>query len=188
MPLLKSYIEFAGIHSDLFFASEGTASPNSTSAPMTGRLRQVGFRAAGAAALIPSSAQKRSGSSSRSFKAIFKRGMLHTLRMIPDAECTAPLFIPLPGTGQLFILLFSQDVILHLPIKQGGVALNEGFQILSQCFTPPLNCVVFFSFAQAVPQDEKFLGFGGLKKACSSQAAPRDGRFFLSGGLQHVCL
>ena len=87
MPLLKSYIEFAGIHSDLFFASEGTASPNSTSALMTGRLRQVGFRAAGAAALIPSSAQKRSGSSSRSFKAIFKRGMPRTLRMIPDAGC-----------------------------------------------------------------------------------------------------
>jgi len=55
---LKSYIEFAGIHSDLFFASEGIASPNSTSALMTGRLRQAGFRAAGTAALIPSSAQK----------------------------------------------------------------------------------------------------------------------------------
>ena len=86
MPLLKSYIEFAGIHSDLFFATEGTASPNSTSALMTGRLRQVGFRAAGAAALIPSSAKKRSGSSIRSFKAIFKRGIPRTLRMIPDAE------------------------------------------------------------------------------------------------------
>ena len=58
MPLLKSYIGFAGIHSDLFFASEGTASPNSTSALVTGRLRQAGFRAAGTAALIPSSAQK----------------------------------------------------------------------------------------------------------------------------------
>ena len=93
MPLLKSYIEFAGIHSDLFFASEGTASPNSTSALMTGRLRHVGFRAAGAAALIPSSAQKRSGSSSRSFKAIFKRGMLHTLRIIPGVGCTDPFHI-----------------------------------------------------------------------------------------------
>ena len=93
MPLLKSYIEFAGIHSDLFFASEGTASPNSTSALMTGRLRHMGFRAAGAAALIPSSAQKRSGSSSCSFKAILKRGMLHTLRLIPDAGYTDPFHI-----------------------------------------------------------------------------------------------
>ena len=71
MPLLKSYIEFSGIHSDLFFASEGTASPNSTSALMTGRLRHVGFRAAGTAALIPSSAQEGSGSSSFSFKALY---------------------------------------------------------------------------------------------------------------------
>ena len=88
MPLLKSYIEFAGIHSDLFFASEGTASPNSTSALVTGRLRQVGFRAAGAAALIPSSAKKRSGSSSRSFKAIFK-GACRTSSgsfLTPDAQ------------------------------------------------------------------------------------------------------
>ena len=93
MPLLKSYIEFSGIHSDLFFASEGTASPNSTPALMTGRLRQVGSRAAGAAALIPSSARKRSGSSSRSFKAIFKRGMLHKLRIIPGVGCTDPFHI-----------------------------------------------------------------------------------------------
>ena len=93
MPLLKSYIEFAGIHSDLFFATEGTASPNSTSALETCRLRQVGFRAAGAAALIPSSAKKRSGSSIRSFKAIFKRGMPRTLRMIPDAGFTDPFHI-----------------------------------------------------------------------------------------------
>ena len=92
MPLLKSYIEFAGIHSDLFFASEGTASPNSTSALMTGRLRQVGFRAAGAAALIPSSARKRSGSSSRSFKATLK-GHAATAQVDPDAGCTDPFNI-----------------------------------------------------------------------------------------------
>ena len=90
---LKSYIEFAGIHSDFFFASEGTASPNSPSALMNGRLRHAGFRAAGAAALIPSSAQKRSGSSSRSFKAIFKRGMPRNARFDPDAERTAPYHI-----------------------------------------------------------------------------------------------
>ena len=53
------YVEFAGIHTNPSFASEGTASPNSTSVLMTGRLRQMGFRAAGAAALIPSSAPGR---------------------------------------------------------------------------------------------------------------------------------
>ena len=83
-PLYR-YVEFAGIHSDLFFASEGTASPNSTSALMTGRLRHVGFRAAGAAALIPSCAQKRSGSSSRSFKATLK-GHAATAQADPDAH------------------------------------------------------------------------------------------------------
>ena len=38
---------------------------------MTGRLEQRGIRAAGAAALIPSFAREGSGSSDRSFKAIF---------------------------------------------------------------------------------------------------------------------
>ena len=41
------------------------------SALMTGHLKQRGFRAAGAAALIPSFAREGSGSSSRSFKAIY---------------------------------------------------------------------------------------------------------------------
>ena len=64
-------------------ATEGTAFPNSPSALMTGRLRQMGFRAAGAAALIPSFTQEGSGSSSRSFKAIHTR---HAARaqVIPD--------------------------------------------------------------------------------------------------------
>ena len=59
---------------------------------MTGRLRQVGFRAAGAAALIPSYAQKGSGSSSRSFKATLK-GHAATAQADPDAGCTDPFHI-----------------------------------------------------------------------------------------------
>ena len=86
MPLYR-YVEFAGIHSDLFFASEETAFPNSTSALMTGRLRHVGFRAAGSAALISSSAQKRSGSSSRSFKATLK-GHAATAQVINQQDAT----------------------------------------------------------------------------------------------------
>ena len=58
---------------------------NSPSALMTGRLRQVGFRAAGAAALIPSFAQEGSGSSDCSFKVV-QRGMPHPLGQIPDAQ------------------------------------------------------------------------------------------------------
>ena len=67
MPLLNC-IEFTVIHADPSLAAKGTAFPNSPSALMTGRLKHVGFRAAGAAALIPSFAQEGSGSSGRSFK------------------------------------------------------------------------------------------------------------------------
>ena len=67
MPRIR-HVEFAEIHTDPSLASEGTAFPNSTSALMTGRLKQVGSRAAGAAALIPSYAREGSGSSGRSFK------------------------------------------------------------------------------------------------------------------------
>ena len=70
MPLLNC-VEFTGIHADPSLATEGTAFPNSTSALMTGRLKHVGFRAAGAAALIPSFAREGSGSSGRSFKGIY---------------------------------------------------------------------------------------------------------------------
>ena len=65
---------------------------NSPSAPMTGRLRQVGFRAAGAAALLPSFAREGSGSSGRSFK-VPQRGMPHSHRLVPDAGCSIPLFV-----------------------------------------------------------------------------------------------
>ena len=65
---------------------------NSPSALMTGRLRQVGFRAAGAAALIPSCAPSGSGSSSRSFKATLK-GHAATAQADPDAGCTVPFHI-----------------------------------------------------------------------------------------------
>ena len=58
MPLLN-YIEFAGIHAGPSFASEGTAFLNSLSALMTGQLKQIGFRDAGAASLIPSFASFR---------------------------------------------------------------------------------------------------------------------------------
>ena len=58
MPLLN-YIEFAGIHAGPSFASEGTAFLNSLSALMTGQLKQIGFRDAGAASLIPSCASFR---------------------------------------------------------------------------------------------------------------------------------
>ncbi len=55
----KFALNSRGFTQILPFVSEGTAFPNSTAAPMTGRLKQVGFRAAGAAALIPSSAPER---------------------------------------------------------------------------------------------------------------------------------
>ena len=67
-------------------AAEGTAFPNSPSAPMTGRLRQVGFQAAGAAALIPSFAREGSGSSSRLFKAV-QKGHVVQAQVIPEAGC-----------------------------------------------------------------------------------------------------
>ena len=53
---------------------------------MTGRLRQVGFRAAGAAALIPSFAREGSGSSSRLFKAV-QKGHVVQAQVIPEAGC-----------------------------------------------------------------------------------------------------
>ena len=65
---------------------------NSPSALETCRLRQVGFRAAGAAALIPSCAPSGSGSSSRSFKATLK-GHAATAQADPDAGCTVPFHI-----------------------------------------------------------------------------------------------
>ena len=76
----------------LSFASEGTASPNSTSVPMNGRLRQVCFQAARIAAFIPSFATEGSGSSSRSFKAINK-GHVTIAQADPDAGWTAPIHI-----------------------------------------------------------------------------------------------
>ena len=75
---------------------------NSPSALMTGRLRQVGFRAAGAAALIPSCAPSGSGSSSRLFKATLK-GHAATAQVDPDAGCTDPFNIqrtPKPGSKE----------------------------------------------------------------------------------------
>ena len=62
------YVEFAGIHTDPSLRCGGNRIPNSTSALMTGRLKQKGFQAAGAAAFIPSFAQGGSGSSGRSFR------------------------------------------------------------------------------------------------------------------------
>ena len=57
--LFKIALNSRGFTQILPFASEGTAFPNSASAPMTRRLKHVGFRAAGAAALIPSYAPGR---------------------------------------------------------------------------------------------------------------------------------
>ena len=58
---------------------------------MTGRLEQRGFRAAGAAALIPSFAREGSGSSDRSFKAIYP-GHAALAQVNPCRNVRNPLF------------------------------------------------------------------------------------------------
>ena len=75
-------VEFTGIHTDPSPRCGGNRILNSTSALMTGRLRQAGFRAAGAAALIPSSTREGSGSSIRSFRAVHQRPAARAQRIL----------------------------------------------------------------------------------------------------------
>ena len=83
---------------------------------MTGRLKHVGFRAAGAAALIPSFAREGSGSSGRSFKAIYKG---HAARARADSlrrEFARTIGLHLEGTpylgdNNLVVSTFQQPII-----------------------------------------------------------------------------
>ena len=84
-------IEFAGIHTDPSLRCGGNRNPELAARSDDRAAQTTGFRAAGAAALIPSFAREESGSSSRSFKAIYP-GLPHPRRLVPAAEC-APQFL-----------------------------------------------------------------------------------------------
>ena len=75
-PTAHKDVSFVGIHSNLSSHFGGNRSANSRPAPyFRGALKHACFRAAGAAALIPSSVRIRFGSSSHSRKAFMTRGV-----------------------------------------------------------------------------------------------------------------
>ena len=83
-PTAHKDVSFVGIHSNLSSHFGGNRSANSRPAPyFRGALKHACFRAAGAAALIPSSVRIRFGSSSHSRKAFMTRGVPSLAYVIP---------------------------------------------------------------------------------------------------------
>ena len=68
---LLNCIEFAGIHTDPSLRCGGNRLPKLAARSDDRAAQTTGFRAAGAAALIPSFAKEKSGSFIRSFKVIY---------------------------------------------------------------------------------------------------------------------
>ena len=122
-PLLN-YIEFAGIHTDPSLRCEGNRNPELAACSDDQAAQTTGFRAAGAAALIPFFAREGSGSSNHSFKAIYP-GLVAPGQVIPGTVCA----------------LFFHCIIQKLDLKESG-NMSRKKPLVEMVF--PLAASMFF--------------------------------------------